>query len=61
MKNGFKFEVVGMNIIGEVDGLTREGIWNVIWSKDGYVFSRHDVYESTIKENLDMGIYVEVK
>lgn len=60
IKNGFTFKVVGENITGEVDGLTRENIWSVVFRENGRMFARYDVYESTIKNNLELGIYEEV-
>lgn len=60
IKNGFTFKVAGENITGEVDGMTAQGIWNVIFKEDGCVFARYDVYESTIVKNLELGIYEEV-
>ena len=60
LKNGFSFEVVKNGIIGELDGLTRPGIWSVCFYENGSMIHRYDVYEQTIINNLKAGLYKEV-
>lgn len=60
-KNGFRFEVVKNGIIGEITGVTREGVYGVLFfNKDGIPYYRADVFEGTIRDNLRLGNYKEV-
>jgi hypothetical protein len=60
-KNGFRFEVVKNGIIGEINGVTTTGIYNVCFFEDGQLYYTADVYEGTIRDNLKYGYYREVE
>ena len=60
-KNGFKFQVTKNGIIGEIDGITTNGIYSVCFYKNNEMYYRADVHEGTIKNNLEYGFYKEIK
>ena len=59
-KNGFRFEVTKNGIIGEIDGVTTAGIYSVCFYENGSLYLRADVFEGTIRDNLECGAYREI-
>ena len=51
----------GKEIILEVTGLTRPGLWRVAVFKSDYIISQYDEHEETILDNLRLDIYRKVK
>lgn len=59
-KNGFTFKVKKNGIIGVIDGVTTTGIYSVAFYENGSFYYRADVYEGTIRDNLEHGYYEEM-
>lgn len=59
-KIGFRFKVAKNGIIGEIDGVTRHGIYSVCFYENGSMYFRADVHEATITNNLKYGFYVAI-
>lgn len=60
-KIGFKFKVVKNGIIGVIDGVSTLGIYSVVFYMDEFPYYRADVFEGTITNNLQNGVYEEIE
>lgn len=51
----------GNEIILEVTGLTRPGLWHVAVFESDYIISQYDIHEKTFLDNLRLDIFRKVK